>query len=185
MKKLNKMMLFLFFFVMSIFLFSCEGTKVHIVTFKSDDGTILTQELVRHGKSATPPQDPEKEGYKFNGWIGNYYHITSDSEVTASFDIKVYQVTFKDDNGYIIKQESVKHGSSAIPPTDPVKVGYTFDGWSVDFSNVYPDLEVVSTYKRNSYTVIFKNEDGTIIDTQTVLHGENAYQTSQQKRSYI
>ncbi len=146
--------------------------KEYTVTFISDGETIDTQ-TIEHGKSATLPEDPSKDGYTFKGWVGEYTLVTQDSEVVASFDLNVYRVLFKDDNGYIIKEEYVSHGSDATKPEDPSKEGYTFEGWDKVYTNVTSDLEVTAQYKIKEYTVTFVS-NGVTVDTQTIEHGKSA-----------
>lgn len=56
-------------------------------------------------------------------------------------------VTFVDWDGTILKTENVEIGSAAIPPTDPVRDGYNFIGWDIDFSNVTENLTVTAQYE--------------------------------------
>ncbi|MBQ5487530.1 MAG: InlB B-repeat-containing protein, partial [Clostridia bacterium] len=70
-----------------------------------------------------------------------------------------YTVTFKDWDGTTLKTEEVLEGAAATAPADPTRVGYTFTGWDVDFSNVTADLVVTAQYQINTYTVIFKDWD--------------------------
>ena len=82
-----------------------------------------------------------------------------------------YTVTFKDWDGTTLKTEEVLEGAAATAPTDPTRDGYTFTGWDVDFSNVTADLVVTAQYQINTYTVIFKDWDGTTLKTETVNYG--------------
>lgn len=56
-------------------------------------------------------------------------------------------VTFVDWDGTVLKTETVEIGKSATAPTDPVRSGYNFVGWDVDFSNVIEDLTVTAQYE--------------------------------------
>ena len=44
----------------------------------------------------------------------------------------MYQVKFVDDTGNIYKLVEVAEGSCVSKPQDPVREGYTFDGWFMD-----------------------------------------------------
>jgi hypothetical protein len=50
---------------------------------------------------------------------------------TATYNKKVYTVSFVDDNDAIIgTAQTVDYGNSATAPTAPSKPGYTFIGWT-------------------------------------------------------
>lgn len=143
---------------------------VYTVTFVDYDGTILKTQRVEAGGNATPPADPVREGYTFSGWNGNYNNIQSDITITATYtqnDVPVvfYTVTFVDFDGSVLKSEQVSAGSNATPPTDPVREGYTFIGWSGNYTNVQSDVTITATYQQNSatYTVVFYDYDGTTV----------------------
>ena len=99
----------------------------------------------------------------------NYY--TTDPVVAQP---TYYTVTFKDWNGTVLKTEEVLEGAAATAPADPTREGYTFTGWDVAFNNVTSDLVVTAQYTINTYTVTFKDWDGTVLSTQTVEHGSAA-----------
>ncbi len=82
-----------------------------------------------------------------------------------------YTVTFKDWDGAVLSTQQVEQGQAATAPADPTRVGYTFAGWDVAFNNVQSDLVVTAQYTINTYTVTFKDWDGTVLKTQTVNYG--------------
>ena len=59
--------------------------QTFIVTFKNWDGTILSQQEVQFGKSATPPEVPSRKGYVFDGWDKPYVNICADVILTAQY----------------------------------------------------------------------------------------------------
>ena len=64
------------------------------VTFVDHDGTVLKTETVESGKSATPPQEPIREGYNFIGWDKAYNNVTTDLTVTAEYEKNYSSPTF-------------------------------------------------------------------------------------------
>ncbi len=72
-----------------------------------------------------------KEGYA-------YLKVESvaDNQVTSYCVVRVtgnmYQVKFVDDTGNILSLVEVAQGNRVIRPQDPVREGYTFDGWYLD-----------------------------------------------------
>ena len=63
----------------------------HTVTFKSYDGSILKEELVEHGKSATAPEAPSRPGYTFTGWSAAFDSVTADLIIVAQYSENSYQ----------------------------------------------------------------------------------------------
>lgn len=144
---------------------------------------------VRDGEDAVPPTDtPKHEGYMFSGWT-DYTKISKDTDVWPRFGGSIYKVEFLDWDGTVISQtgftnpQYVEDGKSATPPqTDPVREGYTFDGWTPDYHNVSKDLTVIAKYTDNSgdqsrHTVTFyayEKNKMTAISVQKVNDGEAA-----------
>ena len=94
----------------------------------------------------------------------------------SSYGITVtkHTVTFKDWNGTVLKTQSVYHTGAATAPANPTRTGYTFTGWDKAFTNVTADLVVTAQYSANTYTVTFKDWDGTELKTQEVQYGGDA-----------
>ena len=145
--------------------------EMHTVTFKDWDGTVLKTQEVQHGGDAEAPADPTRVGYTFTGWDKEFTNITADLVVTAQYEINTYTVTFKDWDGTVLKTQEVQHGGDAEAPADPTRTGYTFTGWDKAFTNIMADLVVTAQYEINTYTVTFKDWDGTVLKTQEVQYG--------------
>ena len=148
--------------------------EMHTVTFKDWDGTVLKTQEVQHGGDAEAPADPTRVGYTFTGWDKEFTNITADLVVTAQYEINTYTVTFKDWDGTVLKIQEVQHGGDAEAPADPTRTGYTFTGWDKAFTNITADLVVTAQYEINTYTVTFKDWDGTVLKTQEVQYGGDA-----------
>ncbi len=109
-------------------------------------------------------------------YIGNPSVSVRFEGLHTSFRIIVkepYTVTFKDDNGTILKTERVLKGDSANPPYSPTREGHIFTGWDKDFSNISANLTVTAQYKAHSYSVTFQTYDGKTIETKSVYHGDS------------
>ena len=148
--------------------------EMHTVTFKDWDGTVLKTQEVQYGGDAEAPADPTRVGYTFTGWDRAFTNIMADLVVTAQYEINTYTVTFKDWNGTVLKTQQVQHGGDAEAPADPTRVGYTFTGWDKEFTNITADLVITAQSEINTYTVTFKDWDGTVLKTQEVQHGGDA-----------
>ena len=148
--------------------------EMHTVTFNDWDETVLKTQEVQHGGDAEAPADPTRVGYTFTGWDKEFTNITADLVVTAQYEINTYTVTFKDWDGTVLKTQEVQHGGAATAPANPTREGYTFTGWDKAFTNITADLVVTAQYEINTYTVTFKDWDGTVLKTQEVQYGGDA-----------
>ncbi len=83
--------------------------------------------------------------------IATYTNTIIWEDFTHVFSIgtTVYHVDFQDWNGTELKSDYVVAGTSAIPPADPTRQGYTFIGWSANIDNISEDLIVVAQYMKN------------------------------------
>lgn len=92
-----------------------------------------------------------------------------------------YKVTFKDYDGKILKEETVKYGQSATPPKSPSRdangnISYEFVGWNLPYYNVTSDLELTAVYSviLKSFTVTFKNPNEEVLKVEKVPFGFSA-----------
>ena len=102
------------------------------------------------------------------------FAVQNGAVTVAAAQPEMHTVTFKDWDGTVLKTQEVQHGGDAEAPADPTRVGYTFTGWDKAFTNVTADLVVTAQYEINTYTVTFKDWDGTVLKTQEVQHGGDA-----------
>ena len=124
--------------------------KTYTVRFLDYDDTELKSETVNHGDSATPPANPSRVGYDFSGWEGTYTNITSDVDIKATYTIKTYTVRFLDWDNTVLNTQTINHGSNATPPPNPTRDGYTFSGWSGNYTNVTANVDIIAQYTKNS-----------------------------------
>ena len=61
-----------------------------------------------------------------------------------------YTVKFIDWDDTILKQQTVQEGTAATPPSDPVRDGYTFNGWlPTTYTDVLEDQNIYAQYIKN------------------------------------
>ena len=86
-----------------------------------------------------------------------------------------FAVTFDTKGGSIVPVENVLNGQKATKPADPIREGYTFDGWYTEeaCANLYNfdtsvqnALTLYAKWKINQYTITFKPENG---DKDTII----------------
>ena len=90
---------------------------------------------------------------------------------TAPIITVSFSVTFLGMNDQVLKTETVEQGKGAEAPTPPTMMGYRFDGWDKDFTNVQSDLVVNACYIQQ-IEVLFLNYDGTEIAGYTLDKGQ-------------
>lgn len=125
----------------------------------------------------------------------------------AACDKTTYTVTFDTDGGSAIEAQTVTAGQYATKPSDPVKSGYTFDGWytsdgakwNFDTDAVNSDITLYARYTQNSpgdddpidgedtyYTVSFETNGGSSIADVTVKAGDTLSKpTNPTKNGYV
>ena len=146
----------------------------YTVRFVDYDGTELSVQTVLHGEAAALPASPAREGYTFVGWSGDVSAVTGDMTVTALYAVKTCTVFFTDWDGTVLKTQEVSYGEDAEAPQAPSREGYTFTGWSGDYTNVTESRILMAQYERLSFTVRFVDYDGTELSSQSVFWGEAA-----------
>ena len=157
----------------------------YLITFRNDDGTVLKSEEVEYGMLPIAPATPTKEStaqynYEFAGWTPSVTLVSQAATYTATYNasIREYLVTFLNDDNSIISMQSCKYGSYPTIPSTPTKQAtaeytYTFASWTPAVVAVTGDATYKATFTatKNSYTITWQNEDGSLIDQTTVEYG--------------
>ena len=127
---------------------------------------------------------PSRTGYTYGGWKdnnGNIYNKTNrlysvsgaDNGLTVIWNANSYTINYSGMEGATLSPMPTAHvygTNTAI--ADPVKTGYTFNGWKVnggvavknltlgatDYTNV---ISLQATWTANKYTVTFDKQNGT------------------------
>ena len=169
----------------------CEAEKFTI-TWKNEDGSVLKQDEVPYGENPiytgeTPIKDKTPYYiYSFVGWDKEITPVTKNTVYYARYTetIRLYNITWLNDDGTvyatlnnIIYEETL----TDTPPshTNPTKentpkYSYNFAGWNKEIDTETGDIIYTATYNTeiNKYTIVWKNYDGTIIETDlNVLYG--------------
>ena len=130
-----------------------EEEKYYDVIFYDAQDQIYATQHVLEGEDALPPTPPTKEGYVFVEWDTDFTNINQDLSVRPIFEIEeegtYYRVLFYVDRDVISVQQVLEH-TSALEPSEPVKEGYTFIGWSSTFDVITSDLEVYALFEKDT-----------------------------------
>ncbi len=155
-----------------------ETPKTYTVTWKVDDETTTVK--YDYGSVIVPPADPTKTGYTFTGWGGNVPETmpAENLSFTAQWDVNTYTVTWKQNDGTLINTTTVAYGevpTHAAPTKEAdAQYTYTFAGWNTTPVAVTGNATYTATYSTttNTYTITWKQDDGTVINTTTVAYGD-------------
>ncbi|MGC4020354.1 MAG: InlB B-repeat-containing protein [Muricomes sp.] len=75
----------------NLVLYAKWEAPVRTVTFSTDEGTAIASQEIKAGDTATQPEDPEKDGYVFEGWyISKEYNNRFDFAQPIEKDIVIY-----------------------------------------------------------------------------------------------
>jgi hypothetical protein len=169
-------------------LFKEETVKL-IVRFVDDEGSLIKEEYVLYGKSASLPTgiippDATVEFEYLIKWIGSYENVTEDTEVVLTFEqvIREYTYTFYGAKGEINKQVRAAYGTLINIPNSPIKAmsdkyTYTFVSWSPEVSeyliedvNYYPEyLETLRVF-----IITYLDGDQKVYSEVEVVYGHDA-----------
>ena len=170
----------------------------HTVTFDSAGGSPVEPQTVADGAAAIDPGTPERDGYKFTGWLldGEPFDfstpITGDITLVAGWEESeepapvLHAVTFDDGTGSTVAV-NVQEGETVQEPAAPERDGYEFTGWLLDgepydFSTpVTGDITLVAGWEQaeepdpvTTFTVSFRTNGGTAVEQQTIVEGGTA-----------
>ena len=159
----------------------------YIVTWVNWDGSVLETDTVNAGitptySGATPEKESvEGKDYQFVGWSPKVAPVYSDITYTAQYTmLNSYTVTWVNWNGDVLETDKVSFGATpTYEGRDPVRESekgkqYTFVGWSPKVTPVYSDITYTAQFtSEKSYTVTWKNWDGTILELdQGLAYGD-------------
>ena len=156
-----------------------EGTMESQTISTKEGGTLTTNTFTR-------------EGYNFTGWntkadgSGTPYadkatvNLTENTTLYAQWEIQKFTVTWMNDDGTELeKDENVEYGTTpeynGETPTKESNAQYTyiFSGWDPEISKVTANITYKAVYDQtvNTYTVTWRNDDGTELKADTVEYG--------------
>ncbi len=160
------------------------------------DGSDVQTFTVKAGEAVLVPTAPVKEGYTLKGWTKDR-SVQYDFTVAVTEDIVLYAmwkkkpevtkehtVTFMALGGAFadgtdVQSFTVKDGATVRKPQDPVKVGFTFQEWTLDgaaydfTATVTKDIVLKAQWEKvdpnmTEYTVTFMALGGTFADGSDV-----------------
>ena len=127
--------------------------KKFMVTWKDDEGNEIDH--MEYASGSTPAHaDPVKEGYTFTGWTPSITAVAAADQVyTAQFTINQYTIRFEDEDGTLLKEQTVNHGTTPTKPSNPTKEGYSFSAWNPGIVKATENVTYTATYLLNIASV--------------------------------
>ena len=171
--------------------------RQYTITWDYANGNSPKTEKVNYGTTpayvgAEPTKAETAEyTYSFEGWSSDngitiitnptdFPTIEGDIKYIAIYDrtVKYYTITWLNYDGDEITDETYAYGATPsydITPSRPndAQYTYTFSGWTPAITKVTGDASYTATYTETlrKYTITWKNDDNTTIDTTTVNYG--------------
>ncbi len=167
-----------------------DGTAPETVTY-TVTCVDCTASVTKAEKGQTVTLTPAtKDGKTFTGYTTNVESVTvtdnkftmpeSDITVTAQYETNKYTIVWKDESGTVLEtDENVEYGATptydgSTPTKDEtVAATFAFDGWTPAVATVTGNAEYTAhfTETAKTYTVVWKNYDGTTLKTEQVAYG--------------
>ena len=171
--------------------FNDNEDKYYNITFRNDNGEILSSNMYKEGSMPSYNDTPLREStaeytYTFRGWNPSITSVTKDCEYIATYTAtkNKYTYTFFDEDGDTpLKEDTINYGELIVPPTNPSKSSdsqytYEFDGWYTaktggtkveELGIISNNISYYARYKNttNKYTVTWKNWNGEVLETDT------------------
>ena len=160
--------------IMSFTLVGCGESVIEVSQYTLEyldyDGTVLQTadyDFDADLSNVTAPTDPERPGYTFDSWSGTVPATMGEESVTliAMYTVNQYMVEYVDYDGTVLETEDYNFGadlSGVIAPTDPERLGYTFDSWSGTLPATMGEETITLTalYSMTRYTISYDLDGG-------------------------
>ena len=150
--------------------------ELYTVTFDSNGGSDVPEQLVGPNGHATRPEAPRRDGFEFEYWYSDdpntafnfdVEEITEDITLTAKW-AKAYVVSFDSAGGSYVSPQNIYSDESgsecAYEPEDPVWTGHNFAGWYLgdepfDFDTpIESNITLTAHWNdKQNYTVYYEN----------------------------
>lgn len=117
----------------------------YTVIFKNGE-TTLKIEKVKHGDSATPPNNPpDTPTAKFVGWDESFDNVTSDLIVNAKLEKRKYTLTFINFDGTTVYTAAVEYGAPIVSHFETADNDVAYEDTILDYVGWYDKSDTEKT----------------------------------------
>ena len=172
-----------------------EATDLGTTAINGEDATNgATVKVLKNSKvalTAAPVEGAEFVGWALNGKIVSESANTTvtalaNATYTAVFTETAdatFTVVFVDNYGNVISTQTVANASEIVAPTAPTRPGYTFKGWSVDYTTLTTGATIYAQFEKDAAATYTVTATGCTITTAagataTDVMTDVAYDTS-------
>ncbi len=141
----------------------------------------LCEASVTEATSSTDGEKSVSAEFTITGFKKQYFYKTT--------------ISFNTDGGSNIAPIIQLLGTKVTPPANPTKPGFIFTGWNKEIPTTMPSENVIitATWVAATYTVIWKDENGTVLERDEGLlygetptyNGEKPYKAATEEYSYL
>ena len=151
-----------------------------IVKYEVDGVQVGDSETHSYGETVAVRDAYVKEGYDVSPWTadgiepvdGKFVMPAKDVTFAAESSIKTFVIIWKDWNGATLRETVTSYHEIPVYAGEaPQREGYTFVEWSPVPSPCTGDTAYTALYKRTTFTVTWKDWDGTVLSTGTANAG--------------
>lgn len=161
-----------------------------------NDGTNVKHFSVPFGTDIVLPDEPTREGYKFNGWTPTVPEKMPDESLCfyADWEAETYEITFHSEEGYFTEYNQreitlyYKYGEKVDIPevmvSDELDVYFLYwqDDQNYTFVEEYympaRDVEAFAIWKQNTYEILFDANGGAFKDGEILKRYELVFEES-------
>jgi len=170
-----------------------EQPRKYTIVFTTEGGAEIERHFLTHNELPVCENVPTRTGHTLQ-WEPAMAAVTGDATYRATWlpePPTAYEIRFVDYDGYELQVGDVNVGEQpAYEGADPTRkntnvasreFSYIFDHWAPDFEEVTRAMTYTAVYREEAkeYTVIFKDEYGSDIETRTYHYGETPVCTNQ------
>ena len=116
------------------------NAEQYTITFVTHSAAEIDPITEAYGATVTAPADPSRDNYDFGGWTPELPATMPAKNLTveAVWEPKTYTITFDTNGGNEIDPFMGIYGARVTVPENPVRVGYTFNGWNPEIPHYMP-----------------------------------------------
>ena len=141
----------------------------YTISFDSKGGSAVSAVRGDYGSDVPDIAVPVREGYTFRGWSQAIPATfpASDLILSAAWSVNRYTISFDTAGGSSLQDITQDYGTAVTAPPQPLRDGYTFDGWSSQIPETMPagDLRITAQWRINQYTISFDSAGGTSVES--------------------